>query len=79
MKFLANPIHRKEMKRCPHKNLCMNVHNNIIHNGHPNGGKHPNAHLLIDEKKLYNVAYPYSGVLFINNKKLVHAATWNEP
>lgn len=55
MKVWANPIHRKEMKRRPHKNLCMNVHSNIIHNGHPNGGKHPNVHLLIDEKKKYKM------------------------
>lgn len=66
MKVWANPIHRKEIKRRPHKNLCINVPRNIIHNGHPNGGKHPNVHLLIDEKK--NVAYPYTGILFINNK-----------
>ena len=59
----------------PHKNLYINVHSSIIHNGQQVGTTQMSIKWWMDKQ---NTVCPYSGILSVNlkNEVLTHARNW---
>ena len=61
--ILSLDIYTENLKRCPHKNLFMNVHSSVTHNRPRWKPKCPSA-----DEWINRVVYPYNGILTIRER-----------